>query len=108
MNAVVLALIFAVLIERFLQVVVKPMLQIQGPITAYVAFVLGIAAAVGFQVDLFHALGIAASAPLAGQIATGIVIGGGSNYANDVISLVRALQGSPANPVTLPSADQKS
>src|SRR5579884_74758 len=107
MNALVLVVIFAVLLERFIQVVVKPMLQIQGPLVAYVALVLGVAAAVGFQIDVFSALGISASLPLAGQIATGLVIAGGSNYANDVISLIRQLQGAPENLTLIGKPDNK-
>ncbi len=55
----------------------------------YLALVLGIAAAVAYKLDILAALGLPAAYPLIGYIATGLIIGRGSNYVNDFISKVR-------------------
>lgn len=89
MDVLVLALILATLIERFIQMVLKPAMPQVAPFAAYVGILLGIALAVIFNVDLFAALGLHSVYPLAGAIASGFVLGGGSHYLNDSISLIR-------------------
>lgn len=60
------------------------------PALRYVALVLGIVAASAYRLDLLSALGLTAAYPLIGWIATGLIIGRGSNYVNDFISKVRS------------------
>lgn len=59
------------------------------PWLRYVSLGFGVVAAIAFQVDVIAALGVTSVYPLVGQIATGLVIGRGSNYVNDLISKMR-------------------
>lgn len=61
----------------------------QKPWLRYVSLILGVGAALAYQVDLLAALGLPAVYPLIGWIASGLIIGRGSNYLNDFISRVR-------------------
>jgi len=62
----------------------------------YAAAILGILTCLGFGADMFALLGLTGVYPYIGQIATGLVIGRGSNYLNDIWSRL--------NVVHLPSA----
>lgn len=53
----------------------------------YIALGFGVAVALLFSVDIFALAGLTAIHPLVGQVATGLVIGRGSNYVNDFVSL---------------------
>lgn len=55
----------------------------------YFALILGIGAATAYKLDILAALGLPAAYPLIGYIATGLIIGRGSNYVNDFVSKVR-------------------
>lgn len=59
------------------------------PWLRYVSMGLGVVAAIAFNVDLIAALGVTSVYPLVGQITSGLVIGRGSNYINDLISNIR-------------------
>lgn len=60
------------------------------PALRYVSLIFGIGAAIAYQIDLLGALGLPAVYPLVGWIATGLIIGRGSNYLNDFVSKVRS------------------
>lgn len=55
----------------------------------YVSLVLGIGAAIAYQVDLLAMVGLVSAVPFVGYIISGLVIGRGSNYLNDIISSFR-------------------
>jgi hypothetical protein len=65
-----------------------------------VALVVSILAAVTYNLDFFDALGFDARIPYVGIVFTGIIISRGSNYANDIISRVRAIS-QPKSSVTI-------
>lgn len=52
----------------------------------YVSLALGIGLAVGYGVRIPQMLGITATAPFIDYIVSGIIIGRGSNYINDLFS----------------------
>jgi len=59
------------------------------PWIRYVTLGFGILVAVAYQLDILAALGLPAVYPLIGWIATGLIIGRGSNYVNDFVSKLR-------------------
>lgn len=59
------------------------------PYLKYVALVLGVLVALGYKIDIFGAVGLISPVPFLGAIISGIIIGRGSNYANDLISRLR-------------------
>lgn len=83
--ALVLAFLIESSVEHFFA---KPLKQAMKYRTAakwtpYVALALGIAAAIGFDVDLFKDINVKAVSQLVGQIATGFIIGRGGQFVSD-------------------------
>lgn len=52
----------------------------------FVSLGLGIAAAIAYRVDIPAMIGLTTAIPFVGYIVSGLVIGRGSNYLNDIIS----------------------
>lgn len=59
------------------------------PYIKYVALVFGIIVAVGYNIDILSSLGIATTKPFIGNIFSGLIIGRGSNYVNDFVSMLK-------------------
>lgn len=52
----------------------------------YFALLGGIALAIGYQLDIPSQIGLVTNVPFINYIVSGIIIGRGSNYVNDIIS----------------------
>lgn len=80
-GAVLLATVIEGLVEYLFGEVdaVKPYLK-------YVALAFGIVAAFAYNLDLLAYLGMSAAFPFVGNVISGLIIGRGSNYVNDIIS----------------------
>lgn len=59
------------------------------PWLKYVSLMLGVALSVAYQVDLLAMAGMLSIFPFIGNIVSGIIIGRGSNYLNDFITLIK-------------------
>lgn len=59
------------------------------PYTHYVALVLGVVVAIAYKVDIPSMFGLTTNFGIVNWIISGIAIGRGSNYLNDLISKVR-------------------
>lgn len=59
------------------------------PWLKYVSLVLGIGAAVAYKVDLLAMAGMVSVYPYVGYVISGLILGRGANYVNDIVSLVR-------------------
>jgi uncharacterized membrane protein YdcZ (DUF606 family) len=59
------------------------------PWLKYVSASLGVVLCISYNVDLLASLGLVSVYPFVGQVITGLVIGRGSNYLNDLISRIR-------------------
>lgn len=59
------------------------------PALKYVALALGVALSIAYNVDLLAIAGMTSAVPLVGNIVSGIVIGRGSNYVNDIVGMLR-------------------
>jgi len=55
----------------------------------YVSLAFGIAAAFAYKVDLLGMVGLVAISPYVSYVASGLIIGRGSNYVNDIIGKFR-------------------
>lgn len=64
----------------------------------YAAAAFAILVCIGYSADLPGALGLVAIHPLVGSVFTGLIIGRGSNYVNDLVSRLKVV-GAPAQPV---------
>lgn len=53
---------------------------------SYVALVAGVGLAIGYKVNIPATVGITSQVPLLDFIVSGIIIGRGSNYLNDILS----------------------
>ena len=91
-QVVLFASFLALVTERVTELFVVPALERIGAgyawLAAYMTAVLGIIVALSFGIDLMspiaEALGLAVAFPIAGQVFTGLVIGGGSNLLHDI------------------------
>lgn len=82
----------AVLLATFVEGTVEYFFSKQPkvqPYLMYISLVLGVVAAVAYKVDIFAQLGLVSPYPYVGTVATGIVLGRGGNYLNDIISKFR-------------------
>lgn len=59
------------------------------PALRYVALLVGVALATAYKVDILAMVGLTTTIPIIGYIVSGIIIGRGSNYVNDVTSMLR-------------------
>lgn len=59
------------------------------PYLRYIALALGVGLAIIYKVNIPAMLGLEAIAPVASFVLSGIVIGRGSNYLNDVLGLIK-------------------
>lgn len=60
------------------------------PYTHFVALLLGVVLAIAYKIDIPALFGLTAVHSVIGYIISGVIIGRGSNYANDLISKVRS------------------
>lgn len=60
------------------------------PYLKYIALAIGVVLAIAYNVDLLAMVGLHSVVPLVSYIVSGIVIGRGSNYVNDVVSTLRS------------------
>jgi len=82
----VLSIIFlTTFVEGLVQFVFSPFAKLKNYL-GYIALLFGMAIAVLYQVNIPSMLGITSSIPLVDFIVSGLVIGRGSNYVNDIIS----------------------
>ena len=63
--------------------------EVSQPVLRYIALAMGVALAVAYDVDILAAMGMTSVVPLVGNIVSGIVIGRGSNYVNDLVGMLR-------------------
>lgn len=56
----------------------------------YIALVLGVGASIAYKVDIPAMVGLSTSMPIIGYIVSGLIIGRGSNYLNDIMKLIQS------------------
>jgi hypothetical protein len=95
MQTIGLVLALTILTEGIIEYLGKPLNARYKP---YAAALLSTVVCVLYNADLLAMLGYAALVPYIGAVLTGLLIGRGSNYVNDVISRLRVV-GAPATPV---------
>ncbi len=79
----------ATFIEGTLSYLFKPVDGQSYAWLKYVALAFGVAIAIAYRIDVLAYFGILSPVPYVGFIITGIVIGRGSNYVNDVFAFFR-------------------
>ena len=79
------AFVLATLVEGLTEYVFADVQKVQ-PYLKYIALVLGVGAAIAYRVDILAALGLVSPIPFVGEIVSGLIIGRGSNYVNDIVT----------------------
>lgn len=59
------------------------------PWLKYVSLCMGIALAVAYEIDIPKMVGLVSVVPLVGYVVSGLIIGRGANYLNDIMSLIK-------------------
>jgi hypothetical protein len=96
MQAIGLILALAVLIEGIIEYLGSP---IPSKFKPYAAAALSVVVCLLYNADLLALLGYPAAVLFVGAVLTGLVIGRGSNYVNDIISRIGVVS-APATTVT--------
>lgn len=94
-------MVLAVLVEAIIEWLGTPIPPVYKP---YVAALLGVVICLAYGADLPAAFGLP-TVPYVGSVVTGLVIGRGSNYLNDLISRLKVVT-APATPVDAVLPDQ--
>lgn len=101
MSIIIFALILATLVEGTVEYFFGKY-QKAKPFLMYIALLFGLLAAFAYQVDLIAYLvallgieGVTLPPAWVGYAVSGILLGRGSNYLNDLISRIRSLGGQP-------------
>lgn len=102
MQAIGLIFILAVLVEGIIEYLGTAIPQ---AFKAYVAALFAVVVCLAYNADLLALLGYPAAYPYVGAILTGLVIGRGSNYLNDIVSRINVVH-VPAAPVDTVEAGQ--
>ena len=89
-------LLLATLIEGTITYLTGENSPYTRPYLRYVSLALGIAAAVLYKADILLAVGLKGVTPWVGYVLTGVIIGRGSNYLNDFVTLIKAKKASIA------------
>lgn len=95
MQAIALIFVLAVLTEGLVEYFGTP---IPSAYKRYIAAIVGVIVCILYNADLLAILGYAASVPFVGAILTGLVVGRGSNYLNDIVARIQVIT-APAVPV---------
>lgn len=95
MENIIGLLLLATLVESFSEYVFGKVEKMK-PFIMYIALVLGVGVALAYKVDILAMFSLHAN-PYVGYVISGLIIGRGSNYLNDIISAVRG----SANPTTM-------
>lgn len=90
--------LLAVLVEGTVEYLLSDV-SVMQPFKKYVALAFGIVASVLYRVDLLAAVGLVSSVPFVGPVLTGLVIGRGSNYLNDIVGSFRTIKHANDDPV---------
>lgn len=87
--AIASILFLATFIEGFVQYLFSKD-GVAQPYLKYIALVFGVVLAVAYKVDIPSMLGLVTDYGIVNYILSGVIIGRGSNYVNDVVSAVRS------------------
>lgn len=98
MQQIGLILVLATLVEGMLEYFGA---RVPAPYKAYVGALVGVLVCLAYRADLLLLLGYPAQFPYAGEILTGLVVGRGSNYVNDLWELVRRSGRQKADPLEI-------
>lgn len=77
-------IIAAVIVEGIVEYAASK--WVTGDMLRYIALGIGVVFCIGYQLDLLAAFGLTAINPYISYVVTGILIGRGSNYLNDLLS----------------------
>jgi hypothetical protein len=85
-----LAALTEALVEYFIAPLIKPDTMKDAPVwrsmvLRYSAAAVGVALCLVYAVDLLGMIGLSGRVPFVGEVATGLLIGRGSNFVNDFI-----------------------
>lgn len=94
MNNLIGILLLATLIEGTITYLFGKTSESESrPWLKYVSLVIGIAACVAYKIDILGMTGLVSQWVIVGYIVSGLIVGRGANYVNDLVSLVKAKTG---------------
>ena len=92
MTIISAVLLLAFLVESFTEYLFGQIEKVK-PYLKYIALVVGVGAAVAYKIDILGTFGVVAPFPWIAWIVSGLIMGRGSNFVNDIISALRSAGG---------------
>lgn len=89
MEAILGIIFLATFVEGLINYITGDSDGVPRVVLKYAALVVGVLAAIAYQVDIPTMAGLATAWPVANYIVSGIIIGRGSNYVHDVLGSLR-------------------
>ena len=89
MNATIGIFFLATFVEGFVEYFFGGGGHASKPYLKYIALLLGVGAAIAYQVDLLASVGLHSVFPFVDYVISGIIISRGSNFLNDLVKFVR-------------------
>ena len=87
MNTLAIFMVMATIIEGLTEYLFSDIHQFKAEWMKYPPLIFGVAICIAYRLDIIYTmLGVTATIPLFGQILTGVLIGRGSNYINDIVT----------------------
>lgn len=83
-------LLLSTLIEGTLTYIFGESTETSRPWLRYVSLVLGVVAAIAYQIDIPAMAGLVAVNAYVGYVVSGLIIGRGANYINDIFALIQS------------------
>lgn len=87
-------LLLATLVEGTITYLSGESSPYKRPYLRYISLGFGCALAILYEVDVLATAGLKGISPYVGYVLTGIIIGRGSNYLNDIITFIKAKKAS--------------
>lgn len=83
-------LLLSTLIEGTLTYIFGENAETPRPWLRYVSLALGVVAAIAYQIDIPAMAGLVAVNAYVGYVVSGLIIGRGANYINDIFALIQS------------------
>ena len=80
-------LLLATFVEGFVKYVINP--EFDGRYIRYGTLFLGVLISIAYRIDLLAMVGLVAFNPYIGYVISGLIIGRGSNYINDIMGVLK-------------------
>ncbi len=85
-------ILLATLIEGTITYIFGEKSETPRPKLKYISLALGVGAAIAYQIDIPAMTGLVSQSAYVGYVVSGLIIGRGANYINDIFALIQSVK----------------